>query len=207
GDPVYNRIVFIMSGKKDIWMMNQSHHGVKASKGSWDRLAIVVDKSSSPKTARFLQLPAGPLEWSEDLPLKRLPLKISCFLCHSNGPRAIRFNEANGVSLSWRDKLTVGIWNLQIKTYGRVIADSTHDKEDPELAVPFRYRGHYENETLEVKACVKCHQDAGIVARGKLTRLNGDSIRLMVASGEMPPAGFSLSESERQEIKNFVEGF
>ena len=36
-------------------MMKQSHYGTHAKNGEWDRLAIIIDKTKSPMTARFYQ--------------------------------------------------------------------------------------------------------------------------------------------------------
>jgi len=64
GLPVYNKIKWISKKDKDIWMMNQSHHGSTVDKSKWDRIAIVINKKSTPKTVRFYQLEPGPLLWT-----------------------------------------------------------------------------------------------------------------------------------------------
>jgi hypothetical protein len=208
GEPVYNRIALIQKGDKEIWMMNQSHLGPNAANAQLERLAIVVDKSKSPKTARFYQLQPGPLEWNDDLPkTSRVSYRVSCFLCHANGPRAIRPTESENAILSFGEKLSIGVWNLKIKTYGRILEDTAHAKEDETLETPFHPRGRYENEKLTVGVCVKCHQEGGLVARGALTRLQTMTMKTMVQNGHMPPPGFSISPDERAELESFFEGF
>ena len=82
--PVYNEIRWISEGGKDIWMMNQSHDGPLSQ--APDRLAIVVDKRA--RAAKFFQLTQGPLHWEKSP--QPIDYKVSCFMCHSNGLRAIR---------------------------------------------------------------------------------------------------------------------
>ena len=111
GNPVFNKIKWIKREDKDIWMMKQSHHGTHTKNGEWDRLAIVIDKTKSPMTARFYQLESGPLEWMGDP--REIPFRVSCYMCHSNGPRAIRPNydsPFNETSL-W-GKLKIAYWNI-----------------------------------------------------------------------------------------------
>ena len=90
GFAVYNSIKLISEKNKDIWMMNQSHFGQNPDPTMLDRLVIIVDTSTKPKSAEFYQLPSGKLEWSEDLRLQKIDYKVSCFMCHANGPRALR---------------------------------------------------------------------------------------------------------------------
>lgn len=206
GDPVFNKIKWFSFKDKDVWMMNQSHHGSTANKDSWDRLAIVVDKTLSPKTARFYQLEPGPLEWKDDL--EERSFKVSCFICHNNGPRAIRPNpESSLTSLGVKDRLRISYWNLRIKLYGRVVAHATHDERDHFQKPPFRFRGSYANEPLQIAACTTCHKESGFMARGLLRRQQAPTIRFMLESGQMPPLGFPLTAQERQELETFLEGF
>ncbi len=88
GSADFNRIRWFQLADQDVWMMNQSHHGISAEKEKWDRLAIVVDKTTTPPTAKFYQLKSGPLVWSEDIIQQRVPYKVSCFICHANGASA-----------------------------------------------------------------------------------------------------------------------
>ncbi|MGE0527579.1 MAG: cytochrome c [Bdellovibrionales bacterium] len=204
--PVFNRIKWIPLPGRDVWMMNQSHHGLDAPAGSWDRLAIVVDKTRSPKTARYYQLPPGTLEWRENLP--ETSFRVSCFMCHNNGPRIIRPSRVSQAAfLGLGDRLKMSYWNLRIKLYGRVIPHEIHDERDPSLHPPFRLRSSYENEPLKVAACTKCHKEEGWFARGSLRRQQLTTIRFMVNNGYMPPLGFGLSAKERQELQFFLKGF
>lgn len=207
GGPVFNKIKWFQFKDKDVWMMNQSHHGsLGAGANSWDRLAIVVDKTQSPKRARFYQFEPGPLEWREDLAEK--PFKVSCFMCHNNGPRNIRPNYDSPFNpTQFKDRFKISYWNLRMKFYGRVLADAWHNERDQSIIPPFRFRSPYENEHLKVATCVKCHKESGFLARGFLNRQQVPTIKFMLESGQMPPTGFWLSKQEKQEIEMFLEGF
>ena len=203
--PVYNEVRWFSSQKQDVWMMRQSHMGPHAKVGQWDRLAIVIDKTHSPKTARFLQLEPGPLEWKDDL--KQKPFKVSCFLCHSNGPRVIRPNmDSISTPLAFIDRIRIMAWNTRIKMYGRVVADPAHTTSDAQTEIPFRMKGTLENDTLRVRACTRCHQDSGWFSRGTLHRQQAITIQFMVSQGFMPPLGFSISDSDRLQIQDFIDG-
>jgi len=205
--PVFNRIKWFQFKDKDVWMMNQSHYGAKGlGPDSWDRLAIVVDKTQNPKTAKFYQLEPGPLEWKENLTQK--PFKVSCFMCHNNGPRAIRPNYDSPLNpTTLQDRIKISYWNLRMKLYGRVLPDASHEEMKPALGRPFRFHSTYENEPLRVRTCMKCHKESGLFARGFLSRQQIPTIKFMLESGEMPPAGFTLSLEEKAQMEKFLEGF
>jgi hypothetical protein len=206
GGPVFNKIKWFKYPDKDVWMMNQSHHGSQVSANGWDRLAIVVDKTKSSKTARFYQLEPGPLEWKDNPPEKAF--KVSCFMCHNNGPRVIRPNYDSPFDpTDLKDKVKIGYWNLQIKLYGRVLTDEIHDQGDIAASPPFRFRGDYENEPVKVATCVKCHKETGFFARGLLSRQQMPTIKFMLETGQMPPLGFSMSSNEKKELELFLDGF
>jgi hypothetical protein len=206
GDPVFNKVKWFHFKDRDVWMMNQSHAGVNATTEKWDRLAIVVETTKSPRTARFYQLESGSLAWPTKL--KEMPYKVSCFICHTNGPRAIRPNfESTFKSVSFFDRIKIVAWNLRIKSYGRVILDPEHDLMDAQLERPLRFRGAFENESLKLATCSKCHKESGILARGPLFRQNLPTLKFMIESGYMPPLGFKLQEDEMAELKKFMLGF
>jgi len=198
--PVFNRIKFFPGWQRDIWMMNQSHHGADAPAGRWDRLAIVIDKKG--KTARFYQLPPGKLEWDESLPGQAIPYRVSCFICHPNGPRAVRPDSA-GLSLSPFTKWKVSWWNLRVRMYGRIHEAPEQAIADAQLRVPFRHRAPLDNDELHVKACAKCHNEN---ARGPLTRQNALTIQFMLEKDLMPPSGRRLSEKDRRSLEAFIAG-
>lgn len=206
GEAVFNKIKWFQFKDKDVWMMNQSHHGPQVGAQSWDRLAIAVDKTQSPPVARFYQLEPGPLEWKESLAER--PFKVSCFMCHNNGPRLIRPNDDSPFSpTGFKDRLKISYWNLRIRLYGRVIASSVHDDRDHSQLPPFRFRSTYENEPLQVATCMKCHKESGFLARGLLRRQQLPTIKFMLESGLMPPFGFDLSSKEKEELKTYITGF
>ncbi|MFM8314229.1 MAG: hypothetical protein ACKOA8_08090, partial [Deltaproteobacteria bacterium] len=114
-NPVYNRIRFEQRGGKDIWTMLQSHYGPNLPKKDWDSIAIVVEAGK----ALFYQLPQGTERWTESV--QPTPYKAKCLMCHANGPRAIRPNmNSKDVLLNWRERLQIALWNLRIKSYGRL---------------------------------------------------------------------------------------
>ena len=206
GEPVFNRIQFFSEGGQDIWMMNQSHHGAGASGEKLDRLAIVVDKRQSPKRAKFYRLKPGALIWDNNA--TSIQMNVSCFLCHNNGPRAIRPNlESDKARLSIQDQIKIFTWNVRIKLYGRVIEDDLHREQDKTAQIPFRYRSAYENEPLQIESCTKCHRDTGLFARGILRRQQVTTIRHLVESKQMPPPGFSLAAEDAKVLQRFYRGF
>jgi hypothetical protein len=204
--PVFNKIRWFRFQEKDVWMMNQSHHGFSAENKSWDRLAIVIDKTKAPKTARFYQFEAGPLEWREDLPQK--PFRVACFMCHNNGPRAIRPNyDSLSAPIELADKVKISYWNLRIKLYGRIVVHPAHEVLDETQMPPFRVRSSYENEPLSISTCTNCHKESGFLARGLLRRQQLSTIKFMIEAGQMPPLGFWLSNNEKRELEMFLQGF
>lgn len=207
GNAVFNKIKWFKLKDKDVWMMNQSHHGAKGlGQNSWDRLAIVVDKTQRPKRAKFYQFEPGPLEWKDGL--KEVPFTVSCFICHNNGPRAIRPNYDSPLNpMPLKDRFKISYWNLRMKLYGRVLPHSIHGEKDSSLQIPFQYYSSYETESLKVATCMKCHKDSGLFARGLLSRQQTPTIKFMLESGEMPPIGFSLSQAEKNQLEKYLEGF
>ncbi len=206
GGPVFNEIAFFSESTQDIWMMNQSHHGMEAEKVSWDRLAILIDKKSYPKKVSFLQLPPGDLVWDENLKNQKIDFKVSCFMCHSNGPRAIRANYEE-YKTPLLAKFKIALWNLRIKTYGLLEESEEHLLLDQDLAVPFRHRLSADNLELQVKSCTKCHNgEDEWFSRNKLTSQNIMTIQFMVENELMPPPGHSVSEKDRKELEKFMRG-
>lgn len=202
---VFNKIKFIPGLKKDIWMMNQSHHGLTNERSLWDRLAIVVNKDSTKKTVQFYQLPPGELNWDENLRYKAQAYRVSCFMCHSNGPRVIRADESDQ-PLDLKSKILIGYFNLRIKSYGVIEEDHTYKEIDQNRSVPFRYRSHLDNEILNIKSCTKCHNESGLFSRGFLRRQNLIAIKFMLNNKLMPPLGFSISESDQIKLRKFILG-
>lgn len=193
---VFNKIQFIPGWNKDVWMMNQSHQGLQAEAKKWDRIAIVVDKNY--KTARFFQLEPGELEWTGRE--KPMDYKISCFVCHSNGPRAIRPNFKSQVATQgWVSKLKVFAWNLRIKSYGQLAAVATPGN------IPLRITMNEANTPLQLPVCTQCHNNNGhFFSRGELTRQNFATIGFMVDNGFMPPMGIQLSKGEKEVLDHFL---
>ncbi len=206
GQPVYNSIKLISDDSKDIWMMNQSHFGQNPAKENMDRIAIIIDTSKNPKIAEYFQLPAGELIWSDDLKLKKIEYKVSCFSCHANGPRAVRPDYEN-FQVSQLDRLKIKYWNYKIAGYGRIIEESTQAAEDQVLKVPFRNRTNLDNQKLNLKTCTKCHNENDSRGRGFLTRQNLVTITFLIDQKIMPPQGSELSNDEKNKLSRFIKGF
>lgn len=208
GNSVFNKIKFIPGLKRDIWMMNQSHHGPDAGSDNWDRLVIIVEKYETPKKVKFYQIKSGKLNWSESLVQEQISNKVACFMCHSNGPRAIRPNyNSNTVSYSLSSKVKVALWNMRIKTYGKTQLHEEHSQKDQFLKVPVKYTGHYENQKLEITSCTKCHSEDGIFARGYLSRQNAITVKFMIENKYMPPPGFTITNEDKLKLNKFIKGF
>ncbi len=195
GGPVINRIRMEKQGVNDIWIMQQSHSGAGLPHPAWDKLAIVVNQEQ--KTARFYQLAPGALSWSGRE--KELPFKVACYLCHANGPRAIRPNFASSTHpLGLKERLIIKAWNRRIRSYGALLPHE--ETKAPEKK--FAARHAYLNEPLRLKACVKCHSEKA--GRSDLRRQHFMPIRFLVENKLMPPSGASLSETERKELETFL---
>lgn len=195
GEPVFNEIQFIAQDNKDIWMMRQSHQGLELPSKKWDRLAIVVDRTD--KTVKYYQLTPGKLTWSKKE--VEVPLKVSCFMCHSNGPRLIRPHQ--DWQLTSLEKAQILAMNLRIKTYGPL---TTLDHNRPGVT-PLRLQGKIENSPLKLARCQECHNRDSFFGRGELTRQNAVTISYLVEKEHMPPIG-SLSTQEKQYLKYFILG-
>ncbi|MGE0172559.1 MAG: hypothetical protein AB7T49_07240 [Oligoflexales bacterium] len=189
---VFNRVGFTPGWKQDVWMMQQSHSGLGRSYEQWDRLAIVVDKTSYPRVAKFYQFAPGQL--AIDRVSQPVPYRAPCFMCHPNGPRAIRPDFASDtLHLSLLDRLKVLVWNLRIKTYGRVAPEPVEENLDQ--GKPFRFFEPIANAKIEAPTCMRCHNEKWY-GRGHLTKQNIYTARFMVANGFMPPLGFSPSAED-----------
>lgn len=190
--PVFNRISYSPGWVKDVWVMQQGHHGNDGDYSNWDRIAIVVEHKEA--SSEFFQLTPGPRDFDEQ---DVVPKRVACFACHSNGPRAIR-PDYLAMDVSVWDQLRVFLWNLRIKSYGPV--DAKKQKHDAD----FRLQMGIANDRLQVRACTRCHNDSDRFGRGTLTRQNASMIYFVLREGLMPPLGFSLSEEEKKDVRLFI---
>ncbi len=193
GIAVFNQISYKPGWDSDVWVMRQSHTGNDSDFTNWDRIAIVVDHEPK-KSAEFFQLVPGELEFSQEAQIEK---RAACFTCHSNGPRAIRPDFAAKDISGW-DKLRLFLWNMRIKSYGPV--SSEKQKDDPS----FRWQVNIANDVLDVKVCVRCHNDKHMFGRGQLTRQNFPVIDFMLREGLMPPKGFALNARDKKEVLRFI---
>lgn len=202
-EPVFNEVRWVQDDGRDIWMMNQSHSGAYSESSKWERLAIVIDKTQKPMVAQFYQVEPGPLEWEDGLRLKKVEFRANCFICHNNGPRAIRPNKESSLApIDWIGRLKIIWWNWRIKSYGRIVYDSIHDQEDRSRVVPFRYRSPQDDAELKVKACTRCHNSQ---ERGVLLRQQSQTIQFLVEQGEMPPSGSVLNQKDKSLLDDFLK--
>lgn len=192
GEPVYNSIKYIKQVGKEIWMMNQSHHGFTATSEKWDRLAIVIEN----KTANFYQLPPGPLEWTEYLVGQKIDLKVDCRQCHSNGPRAIRPAPDFKSLMTTMENATLFLLNVRMKFYGKLQSN---------LWTPTEILPEKSFTKITLQTCLHCHNNGNKPwNRAQLTVQQRDTIRFLLENNLMPPSGFALSDDERLHLQNFL---
>jgi hypothetical protein len=192
GLPVFNEIKFLPGSETDIWIMRQSHKGLTSDHGTWDRLAIVVNKSKA--EAKFYQLTSGEMNFSGEAEAQ--PLKARCFACHSNGPRGIRPNyDSELIAPPFIQKLQVALWNLRIKTYGRI-----QSKEGLQFSTGTKFKSDLPllQTKLQLKSCTHCHSETGI--RNALSLEQIGTANFMIKNGIMPPFPFQISEEDQTKI-------
>lgn len=181
GTVVWNKVSYSREADADVWKMRQSHYGPKHPMKDWDELKIVVKD----KRVEFFQL-------KDD---KEIPFKVSCYQCHSNGPRVIRPDHSN--TLSVKEKIQIALMNFRIKSYGVLTSVNKH---------LFKHDDKMNNTVLKLPKCISCHNQDGWFARNNLTRQNAPTIRFMIDQKHMPPIG-ELSAVERKYINDFLNGF
>jgi hypothetical protein len=181
GTVVWNKVSYSHEKGTDVWKMRQSHYGPAHPTKDWDELKIVVKD----KKVEFFQLKNN----------QEIPFKISCFQCHSNGPRAIRPDVTN--KLTSLEKAQITLMNLRIKSYGVLTA----------VNKPlFKHEDKMSNAILELPKCIRCHNDSGWFSRNYLTRQNAPTITFMVKKEHMPPIG-GLTLKEKKYMNDFLNGF
>ncbi len=197
GDPIYNRISLIKAAGKDIWLMQQQQQKYSTQYHLWDRLAIVVDRSSN--QVQYYQLQPGPLEWTELTASQAIPHKVTCIKCHVNGPRAIRPDPAHKISLS--DQIKISLWNYKIKRYPRL------ENKPPRLGSPAHLIAHQQKIPLflKMKVCATCHNDSPS-GRNFLSNQHAPSIIYMLENKLMPPSGEFISPDDMMKIKSILNG-
>lgn len=188
GGVVYNRIKFIPGFSEDTWLMQQSHQGPDVPTTTWDRLAIVVDKTKNPHVSKFYQFAQGPLEMGHAH--ESVPFRAPCMSCHVSGPRGIRPQNAHLLL-----KIKIAMLNMRIKTYGQSISEPG---QTTLAGAPFKREHHALKKPLALKSCISCHSDNAI--RGPLTMDNIDTARFLVDIKQMPPWPFSISSEDHQAL-------
>jgi hypothetical protein len=187
GNPVHNKISFAQNQNEDIWYMKQTHE-----KGEWDELKIVVDKTQNPKRVYYYQYKNN----------QEVKYRASCFLCHANGPRAIRPNwESKEVKNSLKDKMVVALWNFKIKTYGKIITP-----QNKHIDPPLKYSGKLDTTPLQIKTCQRCHGSENFLGRSALQRQQVTTMVHLVDRGEMPPWPYKMSDEEKKYLTEFAMG-
>lgn len=195
-EPIFNKISFVEGKNKDTWLMKQSHKGVHAKTADWEELKIEVDKTKMPHVARFYQLKNN----------KEIEYRVACYLCHANGPRAIRANlNSKNIEYDLKDLYTINYWNLKIKMYGKVKTAEETSLESKKRKTPLKFEGAYMNEMLNVKTCNYCHGTESFWGRAPLKRQHFMAIKHLVKTKAMPPWPFQLSAEEEKEINDFLK--
>lgn len=191
GDPIFNRISMQSTTNEDIWLMQQQQQGYTDQYQQWDRLAIVVNRST--QQVQYYQLKPGPLEWTEKTVTEAIPHKVSCIKCHANGPRAIRPDPQHELSI--KSKIQVALWNYKIKRYFRM--------ENSPAQTSSANIQNTNHTLLKIKACASCHNDSSS-GRNFLSNQNRFSIAFMIENKLMPPGGASLSQEDVLQIQNIL---
>lgn len=199
GKAIHNEVTLFEEGKKDIWIMRQTHSGPGLAKDEWDRIAIVVDKSARPKSAVFYQLAPGALGWDENA--TKVEFRAPCYMCHSNGPRVIRPNPQGTTNLNALERIRVALWNVRIARYGRVESKSGQNVGN----VPFRFESALDNEVLRLRPCFACHNDSK-QGRRILTRQHVATIDFLMKHQLMPPAGVHFRDEDKEKLRQFLRG-
>ena len=198
GGSVFNRIQYISEKGQDTWLMQQSHKGYNSEFNTWDRLAIVVDKSKAPYQAKFYQFKAGELKLASEN--ERVPFKVRCFMCHANGPRAIRADSnSQTISLSFNKKIYIEYLNLKIKLYGKIVP--TEGQGSPEA--PFQSSLSLLHKKLKLASCIQCHSDEGI--RNSLTLEHLTTAKFLIQNNQMPPYPYKISEEDRRKVQSLFQ--
>ena len=197
--PVFNEIIYKKGKNQDEWFMAQSHDGINHPKGKWDQIKIIVDKSTTPYSASYHQIKDG----------KEIELRAACFICHSNGPRAIRPDYSSPlVKYTLMDRMKIQAMNLRIKTYGRVMMKKTNLILDGKPRTrPLTYNGPQNWKELNIPTCLKCHSgEDGFFTRSKLKWQQSGTINHLAKTGAMPPWPYSLSSEEKKQLQKFLAG-
>ncbi len=188
--PVFNTITYTPKPNGDWWVMDQSHLGKDASKKNWDRIGIWVDKTSKPFSVRYYQIePYGN-------GTKEIPPKVKCFVCHTNGPRAIRPDDSNNLGI--KNKIKIQYLNLVMKAYGPVSISKNQIH-------PIRFSMEYANQEIKIPTCMKCHNTDSNFGRGKLYTQNIATIKNMINRGHMPPLGFKMTTKDHEILKIYLK--
>ncbi|MDB2447381.1 cytochrome c [bacterium] len=191
GDEVFNKIEFQPGWSQDIWIMQQSHNGIESKTDTWDRIAIVVDKSQKPYVSKFYQFKPGKMEFGSENEISEL--RAPCFSCHVSGPRAIR--PASGSVKNLWQKILVLALNFRIKSYGSSNVVPGHQ---PKGEKSFSMDGDFAQEPMELESCVTCHKTGGI--RGPLRVEHIYTGRFLVKKGLMPPWPFPITNADKDQI-------
>ena len=197
GDPIYNRVSFTSTASEDIWLMQQQQQTYTDQYQNWDRLAIVVNRHTN--HVQYYQLKPGALEWNEKTLTQSIPHKVTCIKCHVNGPRAIRPDPQDDLSL--KEKIQVSLWNYKIKRYPRLgLGNEPMNSGQP---LPSQQQINTGN-LLKIKACASCHNDSPS-GRNFLSSQHRFSIAFMLENKLMPPDGSSLSKEDLFAIQNVLK--
>ena len=195
GKAVFNEVTFKKDGTKDVWLMRQSHAGLNAGLEKWDRLAIVVDPAK--EEAIFYQFkPGQKLEFASQA--EAAPYRARCYACHANGPRAIRPNfSSSEIQLSFPEKARIILWNLKIKTYGKL---SGLSGQSLKKGSPFKSEFPVASRPLDLKSCTPCHSQDGI--RSPLRLEHVSTARFLIQKNIMPPFPFRANPGDLKTLEN-----
>ena len=125
--------------------------------------------------------------------------RVSCFTCHANGARAIRYNSNSKVAkVSLLEEVVIAYWNLKIKHQGTVSTKQNIQIKERARVVPLKFEGRLDTKILELKSCNLCHGAGSIMGRSALQYQQLGTIKHLVESEQMPPLFFTVSKEDRE---------
>lgn len=194
GLPVFNRLQWQWQPfSQETWWMQQSHQGSRAPLHLWDNLQIKMLSANGVITARFAELePTATIA----VATPAIPLKVACYRCHANGPRAIRPNgKSQEAPLNYWQRFRIFLMNLRIATYGPVVGASASPGPQP-----FQHQHPAAQKLMPLQSCAPCHNQQGGFSRSPLRYQHIKTAAFMVKNGLMPPLGFALQAEDCQTL-------
>lgn len=185
--PVINTVGYKRENGVSTWSMQQNHHDGK----DVDDLKIIVQSKGAHKEASFYQFKDN----------MNSEYRVSCFTCHANGPRAIRYNANSKVAkVNVLEEVVIAYWNLKIKHQGTVNTKQNTQIEQRARVVPLKFEGRLDTKAFKLESCSLCHGAGSIMGRAELQYQQLGTIKHLVETEQMPPLFFTVSKEDRDYL-------